>query len=217
MMSMRHGHTLPVLELVLCLVLSGCVGPSRPIQDVSYYTFSYDPPQSARDKHLAVVLQIDNFTAAPLYNTERIVYQSGPYKRNVYHYHRWQSNPADLVTYYLARDLKASGRFAAVLTETGRLLATHFVTGTVDEIFENDTTNGWQAVIAITVQLSKAGENQADKAILFQKSYRGSELSASRSPSAVVAAMSTAMAAVSKAVLADVFAALSDTEADLGQ
>jgi cholesterol transport system auxiliary component len=163
-----------------------------------------------------VVLQIDRFTAAPLYDTERLVYQPGPYKWDVYNYHRWQSDPAELVTYYLARDLRASGRFAAVLTETGRLSATHFMTGTVDEILENDTTNGWQAVIGITVTLSKAGQNQADKAIIFQKSYRRIELSASRSPSAVVAAMSTAMAAVSEVVFADVYAALSDEESASG-
>lgn len=213
MMSMFHSRKItPLLGLVLCLVLSGCVGPSRPAQEVSYYTFSYDPPQAVGGNSLGVVLQVDRFTAAPLYDTERLVYQPGPYKWDVYHYHRWQSNPAELVTYYLARDWKASGLFAAVITETGRLSATHFVTGTVDEIFENDSANGWQAVIGITVTLSKAGQNQADKAIIFQKSYRRTELAATRSPTAVIAAMSTAMAAVSKAVLADVFAALSNQE-----
>jgi len=202
----------PRLLIVLCLFLSGCVGASHPLKDVSYYTFSYDPPLTATDGNLTAVLQIDPFTSAPLYDTERIVYQSEPYQRNVYHYHRWQSNPAELVTHYLARDMKASGRFAAVLTKTGRLSATHVVTGTVEEILERDTKNGWQAIIGITVTCFKAGEPDADKAIIFQKSYRKSELSVSRSPSAVVAAMSTAMAAISESIIADVFSALSETE-----
>ncbi len=211
MKSLIHGDP-PRLLIVLCLVFSGCVGPSHPVQDVSYYTFAYDPPQAAADSNLAVVLQIDPFSAAPLYDTERLVYQPEPYQRNVYHYHRWQSNPAELVTHYLARDMKASGRFAAVLTDTGRLSATHVVSGTVDEILEHDTRNGWQAIIGLTVTLSKVGEPQADKAIIFQKSYRKSELSTSQGPSSVVAAMSTAMAAVSESVIADVFAALSEME-----
>ena len=207
-----QGHHLPLLLLVLCLVLSACVGPSHPLQDVSYYTFSYAPPRTVTDSKLTVVLQIDPFTASPPYDTERIVYQPEPYQRNVYHYHRWQSNPADLVAQYLARDMKASGRFAAVLTNIGRLSATHVVTGMVDEILELDTKNGWEAIIDITITLSKADEPQADKAIIFQKSYRKSALSASRSPSAVVAAMSTAMADVSENVIADVFSALSETQ-----
>lgn len=192
----------------LWMFLSGCIGPATPRQDIAYYTFVYPPPQAAATTRTTAVLQIDPFTAAAPFDTEKIVYEPDPYRREVYHYHRWESNPADLVSYHLARDLKASGRFAAVLTTPGRLSATHFLSGTVDEIYEHDSPSGWQAVLGITVTLSMAGERTADQTILFQKSYRNSELSTSRSPLAVVTAMSAAMAAVSRAVYADVSAAI---------
>lgn len=213
MKAISRGLTLPCLCFGLFLILSGCVGPTNPIQEVLYFTFSYDPPQAVGDSRLPIVLQIDPFTVAPLYNTEKIVYKPEPFQRKVYHYHRWQSNPGDLVASYLARDMKASGRFAAVITQSGRLLPTYHLTGTVDEFFEDDTGSGWQAVIGITITLTNAGERQADKAIIYQKSYQMSESSASRSPTAVVSAMSIAMSAVSNTVIADVYSALSDSAA----
>lgn len=211
MKSMHACHTLPCVLLALCLALSGCVGPTNPTREISYYTFSYDPPQTSSENSLPVILQIDHFTVAPLYNTEKIVYKPASYQRKVYHYHRWQSNPGELVAYFLARDMKASGQYAAVLTQSRRLSPTHFLTGSVDEIFEDDTGSGWQAVIGITVTLTRANEREGDKAIVFQKSYKMSETSTSRNPSAVVSAMSIAMSAVSNIVMADVFSALSDS------
>jgi cholesterol transport system auxiliary component len=210
MKSLFHDHHQLHLLLGLCFVLSGCVGPTNPVQEVTYYTFSYDPPPSQEIPRLPAVLQLDAFTTAPLYNTEKMVYKPERFQRKVYNYHRWQSIPGELVAYYLARDMKASSRFAAVLTQPGRLSPTHLLTGTVDEIFEDDSPNGWQAVIGLTVTLINASERNADRAVIFQKTYKMSESSASRNPSAVVSAMSSAMSMISKRVIADVFVALSE-------
>jgi cholesterol transport system auxiliary component len=206
---LREHHQL-YLYFGLIFVLSGCVGPTNPTQEVTYYTFSYDPPPAEEMARLPVVLQIVPFTTATLYNTEKIVYRPETFQRKVYNYHRWQSMPGELVAYYLARDMKASARFKAVMTQPGQLSPTHLLTGTVDEIFEDDTLSGWQAVIGLTVTLTKASERDADRAIIFQKSYQINESSASRNPTAVVSAMSLAMSTISKRVIADIFSALSE-------
>ena len=205
-----QGHHQLYLYFVLIFVLIGCVGPTNPVQEVTYYTFSYDPPPVKDMARLPVVLQIDAFTTATLYNTEKIVYRPESYQRKVYNYHRWQSMPGELVAYYLARDMKASARFKAVLTQPGQLLPTHLLAGTVDEIFEDDTPNGWQAVISLTVTLADASERDANSAIIFQKNYQVSEFSASRNPTAVVSAMSLAMSTISERVITDIFNALSE-------
>ncbi len=51
------------------------------------------------------------FQVAPFYNTTNIIYKEASLKRNAYHYHKWQANPGDLVTYFLARDLRETGLF----------------------------------------------------------------------------------------------------------
>ena len=89
MKSLFHGYYQLCLGLGLCLVLIGCVGPTNPAQEVTYYTFSYDPPRSEDIHRLPAVLQIDAFTTAPLYNTEKIVYRPERFQRKVYNYHRW--------------------------------------------------------------------------------------------------------------------------------
>ena len=209
MKSFLQVHHKLCLYCGFIFVLIGCVGPTAPIQEVTYYTFSYDPPPAVEMTPLPVVLQVDAFTTATLYNTEKIVYRPEPFQRKVYNYHRWQSMPGELVAYYLARDMKASTRFKAVLSQSGQLLPTHLLTGTVDEIFEDDTASGWQAVISLTVTLADVSERDADSAIIFQKNYHVSESSDSRNPSAVVSAMSLAMSTISERVIADIINALS--------
>ena len=54
---------------------------------------------------------MERFQVAPFYNTTNIIYKEASIKRNAYHYHKWRANPEDLVTYFLARDLRETGLF----------------------------------------------------------------------------------------------------------
>ena len=195
------------IALALVFVCASCSGLSRPSPKIEHYSLEYAPP-SLEKPALPLVIQVERFSAAPLYDTRQIVYREKPFSRDAYVYHRWRSTPADLVSYFLARDLKASGLFAGVLSHDSRQDTLFSLEGSVDDFLESDLENGWEAVLTFSVTLIAARDPDISKRVLFQKTYRASKPCGQRNPRALAEAMSQAMAELSKAVLRDVYSAL---------
>jgi cholesterol transport system auxiliary component len=197
-----------LVTLLVIFILSGCVSTKSPSATIAYYTIEYDPPVVNNHPPLPVVLRIERFTVAPLYNSSNMVFRQAAFKRDAYSYHRWRANPADLATHFLSRDLKTSGYFAGVYDTRTRFRSTHAIEGSVDEFFENDSNGAWEAVLAMTVTLVAEREPDMSKAILLQRHYRISEPCEQKNPGAVAAAMSRAMAKISEMMMADIYNAL---------
>jgi cholesterol transport system auxiliary component len=199
------------ITLLAIFITAGCVSTKSPNETIVYYTLEYDPPVTKNHPPLPVALRVERFTVAPLYNTSNMIFREEAFKRDAYSYHRWRANPADLVTYYLSRDLKTSGLFAGVYDTRSRFLSTHAIEGSVEEFFENDNNGAWEAVLSLTVTLVTEREPDMSKAVLLQKYYRISEPCEQKNPGAVAAAMSRAMAKISEMIIADVYNSLAST------
>lgn len=204
------GRKTSIATLILGLVLcsASCGSLSRPSPKIEHYALEYTPPAVERARPLPFVVKVERFSAAPLYDTRQIIYRDKPFGRDSYVYHRWRSTPADLVTYFLARDLKSSGLFAGVLPHDSRQSPGFYLEGSVDEFLESDMENGWEAVLAFSVTLLEAKEPDISKRILFQKTYHESKPSNMRNPRALADAMSKAMEELSGRVILDVYDAL---------
>jgi ABC-type uncharacterized transport system auxiliary subunit len=192
------------------LLVSGCMGGS-PNLKVSQYTLEYEPPEIEGDM-LRAVVEVKRFSVAPEYNTNKIVYRDGPYKRSEYVYQRWRANPSDLTTFFLLRDFTRSGLFLNVTGQEGVFPEAYVVEGSVDEFYELDTDEGWKAVLGLTVTLLKASEPDVTKRVLFQRSYQVEEPCAKRNPVALAEAMSRAMQQVSGDIIVDVWEAVAESE-----
>jgi cholesterol transport system auxiliary component len=101
--------------------------------------------------------------------------------------------------------LKQAAFCLAVIDSDSLLPATHLLEGTVDDFFEDDTENGWQAVLTLSLTLSTTRTGNADPRILMQRTYRARKACRAKNPQAVAEAMSLAMADVSKHVLGDIY------------
>jgi ABC-type uncharacterized transport system auxiliary subunit len=106
--------------------------------------------------------------------------------------------PADLVTYFLKRDLAESGRFAGVLPPESGSGSTHVLDGTVEEFLEWDRDASCEAVITVNIVLLDPRETDATKHVLLQKRFTAREQCEARQPVFVARAMSKAMAKVSQ-------------------
>jgi ABC-type uncharacterized transport system auxiliary subunit len=101
-------------------LVGGCVSFKQPRNRIQHYTLEYVSPEITDLKPLPVSLKVERFSVAPAYNTNRIIYRDGSFKRDEYFYHKWRANPADMVASFLSRDIRNSGLFKAVLPqETG--------------------------------------------------------------------------------------------------
>jgi cholesterol transport system auxiliary component len=210
---MNRHHALLTLFISLFFIISGCLSADHPGNKINYYTLDYTPVEINDRVTLPHVLRVERFTVSPLYNSSSIIYQENRYKRDAYHYHKWRANPGDLVTYFLARDLKASALFKGVFSMDSRFASTHEIEGVVDEFFEWDEKGeAWKAVLSVSITLLTESEPDISKKIVFQKQYKEMQACEQKNPKAVAEAMSIAMSRVSIAVINDVYSHLSNMD-----
>jgi len=192
------------------LLISGCLSIKHPYKKIDYYTLEYDSPQITRLETLPLVLRVERFQVAPVYDTSRIIYRKKPFTRDAYSYHMWRSNPGNLVSYFLVRDFRQSETFKSVVTHNGSLMSSHVIEGAVDEFYEHDGKDSWEAVLAVSITLMAKNEPDVSKKILLQKKYSTREACRQKNPQALAEAMSKAMAKLSASIITDVYHALAD-------
>jgi ABC-type uncharacterized transport system auxiliary subunit len=191
--------------LLLLLSMTSCASMKQPSLKIDHYTLEYPSPKLGDLPQLPVILKVEPFTISPLYDTRQIVYRDRSFKRETYPYHRWRANPADLVTDYLARDMRLSGLFRAVLEEGSTVPPTHILEGSVDEFFEWDAAEGWKAVLTVSITLISAKETNTAGRILFQRTFRAIQPFQRKTPEGLAQAMSEAMSRVSLDVMKAVY------------
>lgn len=202
------------LVLIFCSLfcLSGCSALKKPKPKINHFTLEYTVLKIEDLKPIDAVLRVDRFGVAPAYNSNRMIYRDQSFKRDEYVYSKWIGNPGDIVTYFLARDLRDSGLFKAVFTYKSHQAASYAMEGSVDEFFEWDTPEGWDAVLGLSITLVVLQEPDISKRILFQKSYRVARRCKEEHPRGFAETMSLAMQEVSEKIIRDVYTVLKDQQ-----
>ena len=196
--------------LSVFLVIAGCIDLKQPKNKIQYYTLEYSSPKITGLKPLPFTLKVERFSVAPAYNTNRIIYGDQSFKRDEYFYYKWRSNPADLVTYFLSRDIRESGLFRAVLPQGSGFPFSYLLEGSVDEFFELDVAERWNAVLSITITLMAANEPDVSKSVLFQKCYSVKKACRHKNPQGLAQAMSLSMGEISREVIKDIYLAVNN-------
>ena len=199
-----------VLVFFSLFCLAGCSALKKPKPKINYFTLEYTVPEIKDQKPIKAVLRVDRFGVAPIYNSNRMIYRDKSFKRDEYVYSKWIANPGSFATYFLARDLRDSGLFKAVFTYKSHLAASYALEGSVDEFFELDTPEGWDAVLGLSITLVVLQEPDISKRILFQKLYRVTRRCKEEHPRGLAETMSLAMQEVSEKIIRDVYAVLKD-------
>lgn len=205
------------ISVIKCLFLSllllpGCFPGSTLPPGVEFYTLDYPPPVAAARKPLDQVIRIDRFSAAQAYNSAAMVYRPGAYRLAVYQYHRWKTDPGEMVTDCLVRDARSSGLFQAVFSYRQPESARFEVEGAVEEFLELREGDGWKAVLGLAVTLLDRSKPEITSRVLFQKRYQAIEPIPDQSPGGNAAGMSVAMARLSAEIMGDVAHAVGRAE-----
>jgi len=187
----------------LVLFLSGC-GKSPML--VHQYVLEYAAPPLA-GAPLNADVKVERFAVAQAYNTTSMIYQAQAFKSQAYNYHRWRVNPGYLVTDYLVRDLRTSGRFTAVFTYESSEKTRFVLEGGVEDFQESDNPDGWKAALALVVTLLDTSQEGVPQKVVFQKSYRVTEPMVEQTPQGLAESMSRAMAKASARIISDVYEA----------
>ena len=186
-------------------MLCGCLTMKTPLPEINYYVLEYEPPVTDLPEKLPCILRMERFQAAPLYNSTNIVYSENKFVRNAYNYHKWRSVPGDMVTSFLIRDFRAAGLCSAVFMQGVPCSCSHILQGVVEEFYEKDEKNSWQAILTVDITLTSRNEPDIGKSILMQKQYHVSETCTAKSPLALAGAMSRAVSEISGLIIRDVY------------
>lgn len=201
------------LFLIIQFVLIGaCLSLKQASPKIEYYTLDYAPTRMIGFSELPLAVKVGRFTAAPLYNTNRIIYQDQVFKRDAYIYHRWRVQPKDMLTHLLTRDFRSSGLFKAVLSCDNHLSSSYILDGNVDEFLEIDTEKKWEAILTISVMLIQEDNPDNGINLLFQKIYQNKTTCSHKNPTALAEAMSLNMSVISREMIKDIYDHLKEHE-----
>jgi ABC-type uncharacterized transport system auxiliary subunit len=200
-----------IILWLLCfsILLGACVSLKHTDKKLKFYDLEYQPLSiSGNLDPLPVALRIERFHVSPAYNTNRIICRDISFKQDRYVNHQWKSNPGAMVTYLLGRDLKESGLFKVVLSHESGSPFTHILEGSVDEFFEWHTQKNWKGVLILSITFFSQVERDAQRTVLFHKTYSTSKPCQKKDPGALAEAMSKAMQEISVEIIEDVYDAL---------
>lgn len=195
-----------ILALFLFLPSLSCMNLKQPNPEIKYYTLEYNPPIYSGKDQLPCIIKLESFSVSPIYDTTGIVYRKEAFERDVYTYHKWSVNPADMLTYLVGRDLKSSGLFKGVVIPGERNKEVTFNLGAiVDEFYELDEDSKWSGVLSLSISLTPEGKAKSAGIDMFQKTYSVTERCEKKNPAALAAALSRAMENVSRQVGEDLY------------
>ncbi len=199
------------LGISLLLLGSGCVrfqGGSRSEPAIKQFSLQYPSPSHPGSPTLDATLKIERFSIARSFGSPIMVFGSDKYKRDVYHYERWRTNPADMVTDDLVRDFQNSGVFKAVFSYHDTDDAVFVLKGYISEFLQEDTDAGATAKLAVNATLLDMRE-KGDKGIVFQKSYSFNQPS-EKGAEGFSEAMSRAVEDLSKTLGTEVYSSVKE-------
>jgi ABC-type uncharacterized transport system auxiliary subunit len=134
------------------LVMAGCAGKVR---YPDYYTLSIassEGPPSA-DNHTLSAVAVQRFETPAYLRQGRIVYRQTPEQIGFYDYHRWASDPGQVVTSAVMDCVRSAGVFSFVEAYDGQENAEYLLSGRLERLDEVDYKNGVQVEVKLSAQL----------------------------------------------------------------
>jgi ABC-type uncharacterized transport system auxiliary subunit len=151
MVSMRRTVTTIVFCLATLAILIGCGRVRYP----QYYTLNLPaPPDPPGSENAHATLAIREFSAPAYLHQGAIAYKTSPEQIGFYAYHRWATDPREVVTNAVIDHLRASGAFAFVRPYDGRPDASYVLSGSLEKLDELDYGGGVKVEIALSAQMT---------------------------------------------------------------
>ena len=180
--GMRRKAISAFLGIVVSFASScGAVRPSK------YYQLAppIDPGSAKAADPLPVTLLIGRLKASHLYREDRIVYSAKGEQMGTYEYQRWADPPTEMVQQLLLRELRASGHYAGIYSQSGESGGDYLLYGS---LFDFKEVSGDPLLARVSLELElrdiKTGST------VWTHSYSHDEPVNSKDTSAVVAALS---------------------------
>ncbi|MCU0425341.1 MAG: PqiC family protein [Candidatus Kapabacteria bacterium] len=201
-MSLRG--LLPILlGSMVMTVFTGCISFKTEYPKTAYYRLE-DRAITPSAKTTPDGLLVKPFTIDSEFNTDRIIVMANATEAQPLMYHRWTSEPQELITANLTHRLQQSGFFAGgVFTPASSVIPALQLEGHITECLARTTQEG--NVVSLRVHCTVQRIDAAGKtSVVLQKVYTQTARRTSDAGAAIAPAMSEAVSALGDALLGDI-------------
>ncbi len=192
-------------SLILLLVLSGCsVLPSATPQTIERYVLAYEAPQASRDTAPAArvgAVRISPPYAHGAYDTPRMAYVKKPHALAYYSRSVWADAPPRLLLPLLIAAVESSGRFTAVFSDAGGVVADYRLDTELLALQQDFTVQPSRIRITLRAQLLDTQRQQLIASRVFEETEPADSEDAYGGVQAINRALSRLLAAVSRFVV----------------
>lgn len=189
-LSLNTACTL-FLILSICFLQAGCALTTR--DAITYHTFNYPSPPAEKTSVSPDTLMVYHFLLDPEIEMHTLAISCEKGSEKSILKHRWQENPADMITELVLRDLKASGLFARTVDQLSTARYRYALEGLVRQL-QGEIKNG-KAVALLEIEASLMDFDAPlgmDKSLMRQK-YHFEVPSVDSKPESIVAAINVAL------------------------
>jgi ABC-type uncharacterized transport system auxiliary subunit len=152
---LRKGRAAASAGWLVATVLCASCGRAHAVH---YYTLQVPPPSQVGDPRTNFVLGVQQFRAPGLLRDERILYYESATQLNFYEQHRWDTDPATLLSTLVERELQQTGVFAQVWLAPYLGSVNYVLRGQVLSFSEVDYQGGVKARAGLALTLLRLPE-----------------------------------------------------------
>jgi ABC-type uncharacterized transport system auxiliary subunit len=201
-------NTIRSLFLILSIFLlqAGCALTTK--DAITYHTFNYPSPPAEKTGVSSDTLMVYHFLLDPDIEMHTLAVSCEQGSEKSILKHRWQENPADMITELVLRDLKTSGLFARTVDQLSTARYRYALEGLVRQL-QGEIKNG-KAFAQLTIDASLMDFDAPlgmDKSLMRQ-TYRFEVPSVDSKPESIVAALNQGLKDFSTRLRNDIRAAL---------
>jgi ABC-type uncharacterized transport system auxiliary subunit len=147
----NRATTFACLTLAV-VVMAGCAGK---VHYPDYYMLAIAPPDDppSNDNHKLSAVAVQRFETPAYLRQGRIVYRQTPEQIGFYDYHRWASDPGQVVTGAVMDCVRSAGVFSFVEAYDAQENAEYLLGGRLERLDEVDYKNGTQVEVKLSARL----------------------------------------------------------------
>ncbi|MEI8181472.1 MAG: ABC-type transport auxiliary lipoprotein family protein [Desulfomonile sp.] len=207
---LRIFHS-PVLVTSLIFLLWSCAISSR--DAVVYHALEYPSPSRTKEPQspISETLMIYKFLLSPSVESDSLVISESKGQDQLVRLHRWQENPADMVTDLILRDFQESGFFGTTVDQLSNTRYRYALEGTITNLRGILRDNKAVALIEVDATLTDFDPPAGAKKNIMTRRYSIEAPSSKSDPASIVRALNLALKDLSERLRNDVGEVLSKT------
>lgn len=209
--SSRYGTYCTILALGLFFIASGCGLETR--DTIIYHTLNYPSPDKEFKTPIPHTLMVYRFLLAPDVESDSILTSQPKGSEKPVRIHRWQENPADIITDIVLRDIEASGLFRKVVDQLSNVRYRYALEGTLRDIHGVIKDGQASALVELEVVFTDFDALRPAQKDMLKKTYKVEIPSKDASAESFLAAFDAGVKEISAVLRADIRTAV-DKRAD---